>query len=161
LRPHFRVSWLATSAGVHRRQVPGDAPYLGILFSDNFGKGSSAFQGCGLLPGSRTSISGQKLEEVGPFILKQNGRDTWEECVLLRERVLALEPDLVILQICLNDHVRLPDPYPHSPYGAFGERPRYSYSSLLRLLDNRVEGFREWHVVSLKKLHIDHRTGRK
>lgn len=87
-----------------------------------------------------------------------SGRDTWEEAAVLERRVLPLDPDLVILQICLNDHVRLPKPAVDARVGMFGERAWYRYSSLLRLLDNRVPGFRARHVAWLRRLGLDSRT---
>lgn len=84
-----------------------------------------------------------------------SGRDTWEHAALLRHRVLALDPDLVILQICLNDHVRLPFPDPDTMLGVFGEQAWYQYSSLLALLDRRVPGFREWHVGWIRRLGLE------
>lgn len=81
-----------------------------------------------------------------------SGRDTWEEAAILEHRVLPLQPDVVILQICLNDHVRLAPPDRASGVGAFGELPWYRYSSLLRLLDYKVPGFRDWHWRWLDRL---------
>jgi hypothetical protein len=87
-----------------------------------------------------------------------SGRDTWEEHALLEHRVLPLEPDVVILQICMNDHVRLPPLDETGKSGAFGELPWYRYSTLLALLDRRVEGFRRRHVAWLEALGLDART---
>lgn len=86
-----------------------------------------------------------------------SGRDTWEERALLEQVVLPLSPDLVILQICLNDHIRLP-PLDSRAAGAFGERPWYTYSSLLALLDDRMPGFRSAHVNVLQRLGLDARS---
>jgi lysophospholipase L1-like esterase len=87
-----------------------------------------------------------------------SGRDTWEEAAVLERQVLPLDPDVVILQICLNDHVRLPKPVNNRQVGMFGERPWYRYSSLLRLLDTRLPGFRAHHVAWMTRLGLDTRT---
>ena len=89
-----------------------------------------------------------------------SGRDTWEECAILEHRVLALKPDLVILQICLNDHVRLPFPKKDATVGIFGEQAWYEYSSLLKLLDQRIEGFRKIHAAVIKKIGWNKRAER-
>ncbi len=88
-----------------------------------------------------------------------SGRDTWEEAALLEHRILPLDPDLVVLQICMNDHVRLAAPDPSTGVGVFGEQPWYGYSSLLRLLDDRMEGFRKIHVNVLRGLGLEHPSG--
>jgi lysophospholipase L1-like esterase len=88
-----------------------------------------------------------------------SGRDTWEELALLEHRVLPLHPDLVVLQICLNDHVRFPPPEKGTVVGAFGDRAWWQYSSFLAYLDDRVEGFRKYHLKALKKLGLYHATG--
>jgi len=88
-----------------------------------------------------------------------SGRDTWEEAVVLEHRVLPLDPDLVILQICLNDHVRLEPPDRAAGVGMFGEQPWYTYSSLFRLLDRRVNGFRTAHAAVLRGLGLGYLTG--
>ena len=75
-----------------------------------------------------------------------SGRDTWEELALLEHRVLPLNPDLVVLQICLNDHVRFPPPEKGTAVGAFGDQAWWQYSSFLAYLDKRVEGFRKYHL---------------
>lgn len=90
-----------------------------------------------------------------------SGRDTWEEVALLEHRVLALDPDLVILQVCLNDHIRFPPPDPRRRRGAFGERPWYAYSSLLELLDRKLPNFRKWHVAMATRLGFDMRSPAK
>ena len=87
-----------------------------------------------------------------------SGRDTWEELALLQHRILPLRPDLVIVQICLNDHVRLPFPKDDTHLGVFGEVAWYDYSSLLALLDRRVPGFRTAHVRALRAFGVDHRA---
>lgn len=87
-----------------------------------------------------------------------SGRDTWEEAALLEHKVLDLDPDVVVLQICLNDHVRVPPPPKHAAHGMFGEQAWYEYSSLLKILDQRIKGFREHHVAWLQRLHLDFRT---
>ncbi len=74
-----------------------------------------------------------------------SGRDTWEELAILRHKVLPLKPDLVILQICLNDHIRLPFPKPLSPIGVFGERAWWGHSVLVDLLDQRSRMFNTAH----------------
>ena len=87
-----------------------------------------------------------------------SGRDTWEERAILEHRVLPLCPDLVILQICMNDHIRLPPVPLDSRRGVFGERAWYQYSSLLALLDQRLRGFRSVHVAWVEWLGLDSRT---
>lgn len=87
-----------------------------------------------------------------------SGRDTWEELALLEHRVVPLEPDLVIVQICMNDHVQLPFPKGDTHLGVFGEVAWYDYSSLLALLDRRIPGFRKWHVRALRAFRIDRRS---
>lgn len=87
-----------------------------------------------------------------------SGRDTWEEVALLEHRVLDLNPDLVILQVCLNDHIRFPPPDPSQRRGAFGERPWYAYSSLLDRLDRKSPRFRKWHVAIAERMGFDMRT---
>lgn len=87
-----------------------------------------------------------------------SGRDTWETRAVFEHRVLPLSPDVVILQICLNDHIRLPSPSPDERHGAFGERSPYAYSSLLSLVDKRLPGFRAFHVRTLQRIGIDHRS---
>jgi len=77
---------------------------------------------------------------------------------LLEKRIVQLSPDLVVLKICLNDHIRLPPPDKDSKRGAFGERPWYSYSSLLSLMDRRIVGFRDLHTKTLKRFSIDTRS---
>ena len=86
------------------------------------------------------------------------GRDTWEEVALLEHQVLALEPDLVVLQVCMNDHMRLPSPDPNRRRGMYGERPLFSYSSLFDLLDRKYPGFRKWHVAAATRLGFDMRS---
>lgn len=81
-----------------------------------------------------------------------SGRDTWEEAAILRHRMLAFAPDLVVLQVCLNDHVRLPQPAKNAPIGVFGDRDWYRYSSLLAMLDRRSRTFRRWHVRAIDAL---------
>lgn len=87
-----------------------------------------------------------------------SGRDTWEEYAILKHKVLDLDPDLVVLQICLNDHVRLPFPKHDTQLGVFGEMSWYDYSSLLALLDREIKGFRALHVKWIKKLGLDRRS---
>ena len=81
-----------------------------------------------------------------------SGRDTWEEAAVLRHRMLAFSPDLVVLQICLNDHVRLPQPAKNAPIGVFGDQDWWSYSSLLAMLDRRFPSFRRAHVATIDRL---------
>ena len=90
-----------------------------------------------------------------------SGRDTWEGRALLEHRVLPLSPDLVVLEICLNDHVRFPLPPKGRTVGAFGDQAWWEYSSFLHYLDKRVKGFRKYHVKALKKLGIYQPTGRE
>jgi len=90
-----------------------------------------------------------------------SGRDTWEEMALLEHKVLPLRPDLVVLQICLNDHVRFPPPEKGTAVGAFGDQAWWQYSSFLYYLDRRVKGFRQYHVRVLKKLRLYQPTGRE
>ena len=87
-----------------------------------------------------------------------SGRDTWEEVALLEHRVLELAPDLVIIQVCLNDHIRFPPPDPRRTRGAFGERAWYTYSSLLDLLGRQFPAFRKWHVATATRLGFDMRS---
>jgi lysophospholipase L1-like esterase len=87
-----------------------------------------------------------------------SGRDTWEEVALLEQRVLNLQPDLVILQICLNDHIRFPPPDSSVHRGAFGEKPWYAYSSFLHLLDQQFPRFRQWHIATATRMGFDMRT---
>jgi lysophospholipase L1-like esterase len=94
---------------------------------------------------------GRRVEVVNASL---SGRDTWEEAAMLRHRLLAFEPDLVLLQICLNDHVRLPYPEEGSPLGAFGERDWWTYSSLLAALDRRFPAFHRLHVAALDALGL-------
>jgi len=90
-----------------------------------------------------------------------SGRDTWEELALLEHRVLPLRPDLVVLEICLNDHVRFPLPPKGMSVGAFGDQGWWQYSSFLHYLDKRVKGFRQFHIKVLKKLGIYQPTGKE
>jgi len=107
------------------------------------------------------SIIQQQLDNVLPdqdieiINASMSGRDTWETRALLENRVVPLSPDLIVLQICLNDHIRLPPPDESSKRGAFGERPWYSYSSLLSLMDRRIVGFRKLHTRILDRFGID------
>lgn len=100
-------------------------------------------------------VPGRSFDVVNASL---SGRDTWEEVALLEHRVLDLDPDLVILQVCLNDHIRFPPPDPSRRRGAFGERPWYSYSSLLDLLDRKSPRFRKWHVAAAERLGFDMRS---
>jgi len=117
-----------------------------------------------------------KEEEVFPYLLPRllaehapgrnyevinaslSGRDTWEEVAVLEHRLLDLNPDLVIIQVCLNDHIRLPSADPSGRRGVFGEEAWYQYSSLLALLDKRLPNFRKLHVRWAKALGFDMRT---
>ena len=103
----------------------------------------------------RERVPGRQFDVINASL---SGRDTWEEVSLLEHRVLDLQPDLVIIQICLNDHVRFPPPDPSAHRGAFGERRWYAYSSLLALLDERVPGFRNHHVRIAERFGFDMRT---
>lgn len=94
---------------------------------------------------------GRRVEVVNASL---SGRDTWEEAAMLRHRLLSFEPDLVLLQICLNDHVRLPYPEQGSPLGAFGERDWWTYSSLLAWLDRRFPEIHRLHVAALDSLGL-------
>jgi hypothetical protein len=89
-----------------------------------------------------------------------SGRDTWEELALLEHRVMPLLPDLVVLQVCINDHVRFPPPENGTAVGAFGDQAWWQYSSFLAYLDKRVEGFRKYHLKVLKKLGLYRETGK-
>lgn len=102
--------------------------------------------------------AGEYKKKVEVINASLAGRDTWEEYAILKHRVIDLDPDLVVLQICLNDHIRLPFPKKDSLLGVFGERSWYSYSSLLSLLDKKVKGFRALHVKWIKKLGLDRRS---
>lgn len=97
----------------------------------------------------------KKIEVINAGL---SGRDTWEEYALLKHKVLDLPPDLVVLQICLNDHVQLPFPKKDTQRGVFGELAWYDYSSLLALLDKKVKGFRKHHVKWVRKLGLDRRS---
>jgi hypothetical protein len=80
------------------------------------------------------------------------GRDTWEEAAILHHRLLALDPDLLILQICMNDHIRLPFPKPDAHFGLFQDRDWWSYSSLAERLDSRFPRFAALHAAVLERL---------
>jgi lysophospholipase L1-like esterase len=110
------------------------------------------------------SILQQKLDAALPerdievINASMSGRDTWETRALLENRILPLSPDLVILQICLNDHIRLPAPEDTPNRGVFGERSWHTYSSLLLYMDQRIEGFRELRARLFKPFSLDNRT---
>lgn len=93
----------------------------------------------------------QRIQVVNASL---SGRDTWEHAALLQHRLVALAPDLVILQICLNDHVRFPFPDPDAPYGVFNETAWYEYSSLARFLDGRSRRFAEFRGRWLDRLGL-------
>jgi lysophospholipase L1-like esterase len=88
-----------------------------------------------------------------------SGRDTWEELAILEHLVLPLNPDLVVLEICLNDHIHFPPPDKNVKVGMYGDLAWWQYSSLLSFLDKRVKGFREYHLKVVKKLGLYHPTG--
>jgi len=103
----------------------------------------------------RMNSSGRHSERVEVINASLSGRDTWEELALLEHKVLPMSPDLVVLEICLNDHIRLPYPEEGGSVrgvGLFGELAWWQYSSLLKFLDERVGGFREYHVKAARKL---------
>jgi len=101
---------------------------------------------------------GKKVEVINASL---SGRDTWEEFAILKHRIIPLDPDLVILQICLNDHVRLPFPKENSTRGVFGEQSWWHYSSLLRALDKRSKKFHKFHLRMIKKLRLDRRSAER
>lgn len=93
----------------------------------------------------------QKVEVINASL---SGRDTWEEYALLKYKIIPLAPDLILLQICLNDSFQLPFPRKDAQIGLFNDLVWYRYSSLLRLLDQKITGFKKVHIRWLKKIGI-------
>lgn len=140
---------IAKSSNTYRIAVLGDS----IAFA-RYLDAEDAFPG--LLPDRLVArVPGRRFEVVNASL---GGRDTWEEVVLLEQRVLDLQPDLVVMQVCLNDHLRLPTPDPNDNRGLYGERSWYAYSSLCDRLDRRFPRFRKWHVAAATRLGFDMRT---
>jgi lysophospholipase L1-like esterase len=139
--------------GTYRIAVLGDSITFGRYLSEK-----SVYPR--LLEESMNS-SGRYPRPVEVINASFSGRDTWEELALLEHRVMPLRPDLVVLEICLNDHVRFPLPEKGAAVGAFGDQAWWQYSSFLHYLDKRVKGFRQYHIEVLKKLGLYQPTGKE
>lgn len=137
------------SEGIYRIAVLGDS----ISFGRTLEEGD-------VFPYQIPRLLATKTPQLNIEIINASlsGRDTWEQVALLEHKVLNLEPDMVIIQVCLNDHIRFPAPDPNEKRGAFGERPWYSYSSLLALLDRRWPQFRSFRVPIAQRLGFDMRS---
>jgi lysophospholipase L1-like esterase len=141
------------SPGTYRIAILGDSITFGRYLGEN-----SVYPR--LLEANMNS-SGNYPLPVEVINASFSGRDTWEELALLEHRILPLHPDLVVLEICLNDHVRFPPPEKGTAVGAFGDQAWWQYSSFLHYLDKRVEGFGQYHLKALKRLGLYHATGKE
>jgi len=140
---------LEKAPGTYRIAVVGDSISFGRYLGDE-----DIFPA---LLEKRMNSSGRHAERVEVINASLSGRDTWEELALLEHKVLPMSPDLVVLEICLNDHIRLH--YPEdggslSGAGLFGELAWWQYSSFLKFLDGRVQGFREYHVKVVRRIGL-------
>ena len=162
LTPHAQIEIRVNNIGFRGPDIDKSKP-AGVLrvavLGDSIGFGRT-YEEEQIFPTIAQSLLRQQYAQHPIEVINAclSGRDTWEEAAVLEHSVLGLEPDVVVLQICLNDHIRLPPPPSHAAWGMFGDHAWYEYSSLLKLLDERLPGFRRHHVTWLQRLNLDSRT---